>query len=293
MADGSILDTTQTETKPDVKTEVKTEVKTDAKTDIKTEAKADDWRSRMAGGDEKELKRLERFASEADVFKSYRAIEQRISSGELKANKPFPDKGTLEEQNAWRKEQGIPEAPDKYEIKLEGREIGPDDKPLIESFLKEVHAVNMPPAQAKAAVAAYYKLQDEAVKKAQEAEAEKIKATEDALRVEWGNDYRRNLSVIDGLLDASVSSDSEMKALIKNATKGNAEFAKLLARWALEINPSATVVPNAGSNLASSIDDELAQIAEARKKDTRAYFKNETMLKRERELLEAKARVKK
>ena len=255
----------------------------------------DDWREKIAGTDEKELARLQRLAAPTDLYKSYRALEQRVSSGELKANKPFPDKGTPEEQNAWRKEQGIPEAPDKYEIKLEGREIGEDDKPLIDSFLKEVHAVNMPPAQAKAAVAAYYKIQDEAVKKAQDAEAEKVRVTEDTLRAEWGNDYRRNLSVVDGFLDGYVSAESPMKGQIKNAVKGNAEFAKLMARVALEINPAATVAPNAGANLASSIDDEIAQLEKMMPNKQSDYWKGPSAEKnqaRYRELLTARERVK-
>lgn len=285
----ALLDDKATDTKV-VDTKAEDTKASDAKVEVKSDW-PDDWRQKIAGTDEKELARLQRLAAPTDLYKSYRALEQRVSSGELKADKPFPEKGTPAEQNAWRKEQGIPESHDKYEIKLEGREIGDDDKPLIDSFLKEAHAVNMPPTHAKAAVAAYYKLQDEAVKKAQEAEAEKIKTTEDTLRAEWGNDYRRNLSVVDGFLDGYVSAESPMKGQIKNAVKANAEFAKLMARVALEINPSATVVPNAGANLASSIDDELAAIAKERKTNPKAYFKNETMLKRERELLDAKSRV--
>ena len=44
---------------------------------------ADDWRAKLSGGDAKELERLKRFTDEAAVWKSYRALEQKMSSGEL------------------------------------------------------------------------------------------------------------------------------------------------------------------------------------------------------------------
>ena len=68
---------------------------------------SDDWRSKMAGGDAKEAKRLERFASPKEVFKSYRAFETRLSSGELKS--AMPKDAKPENLTAWRAENGIPE----------------------------------------------------------------------------------------------------------------------------------------------------------------------------------------
>ena len=65
---------------------------------------SDDWRSKMAGGDAKEAKRLERFASPKEVFKSYRAFETRLSSGELKS--ALPKDAKPEQLTAWRAENG-------------------------------------------------------------------------------------------------------------------------------------------------------------------------------------------
>src|SRR3546814_16344446 len=44
----------------------------------------DDWREQMAAGDEKELKRLQRFTSPLTMRKSQHALEQQLSSGEFK-----------------------------------------------------------------------------------------------------------------------------------------------------------------------------------------------------------------
>src|SRR5512135_169053 len=43
----------------------------------------DDWREKLAGNDEKALKRLGRFASPAGIFKSFRELEAKFSRGEL------------------------------------------------------------------------------------------------------------------------------------------------------------------------------------------------------------------
>jgi hypothetical protein len=79
--------------------------------DAKAFTWGDGWREHLAAGDDKARARLERFQTPTDIFKSYRALEQRVSSGELKANLPFPDKGTDEEKAAWRKDAGIPTSP--------------------------------------------------------------------------------------------------------------------------------------------------------------------------------------
>ena len=58
---------------------------------IEASAPADwpaDWRQKLAGEDKKTLERLGRMASPADLFKSYRALEQKVSAGELKKGLP-------------------------------------------------------------------------------------------------------------------------------------------------------------------------------------------------------------
>lgn len=245
----------------------------------------EDWRARMANGDEKELKRLERFAAPADVFKSYRAIEQRISSGELKANKPFPDKGSDQEKSEWRKEHGIPEAPEKYDLDLgNGVVVGEDDKAVVDSFLKRAHSSNMSASAVKEAVKWWYDEKAARVKQAEEAFADRTKATEDELRVEWQGDYRRNLSIVNGFLDSRVSEKSEMKGLIQRAVQTNAEFAKFMAGIAMEMNPTATVVPGDGANAASAIEDEIAVLEKKMRDKTSDYWKGSSAEKNQARL---------
>jgi hypothetical protein len=63
-----------------------------------------------------------------------------VSSGELKANVPFPEKGTDEEKAAWRKDAGIPDKPEAYDLKFEdGFVVGEDDKPMVDELPQAAH----------------------------------------------------------------------------------------------------------------------------------------------------------
>ena len=90
----------------------------------------DDWRGRLAGKDADALKRLNRFQSPEGVYKSWRSLEQRLSAGEIKSALP---KDASDEQVAeWRKENGLPEKPDGYQLtRVIGREWTEADKPLL------------------------------------------------------------------------------------------------------------------------------------------------------------------
>ena len=63
-----------------------------------------DWRDQLAGGDEKLVKRAQRYASPRDVWNALVAAQNRISSGELKS--VLPKDAKPEEIAAWRTEQG-------------------------------------------------------------------------------------------------------------------------------------------------------------------------------------------
>lgn len=254
----------------------------------------DKWRDELAGGDEKARQRLERFAAPTDIFKSFRALEQRVSSGDLKANVPFPEKGTAEEQTAWRKEQGVPETHDKYELKLpEGFVIGEADKPLVDGFLKDMHADNASPAAVNRAVNWFFKNRDTQMKANQEATSKVRQETEDALRGEWGNDYRKNDDVIDGLLSETLA-DEELRKDIADARKLNPGLSKWLLGVALQLNPAGTILPNTGGNTVQAISDEITSLKKMMGDQNSEYWKGPKATAnqaRYRELTAAKDRL--
>ena len=70
----------------------------------------DNWRQEMAGGDEKELKRLERMKAPTDVYKSYRELEKLKSSFTPPPKRPTAD-SSPEEVAAYREAAGLPADP--------------------------------------------------------------------------------------------------------------------------------------------------------------------------------------
>jgi hypothetical protein len=160
----------------------------------------DNWRQLMAGEDAKELKRLERFATPADVYKTNRDIEAQISRGEYK--RPLPPNPTPEQIKTWRSDNGIPESADKYELKMnDGLVIGEQDKPYVDKFLSNLIAVNGTNEQASAALNAYYDIvQEVAAQNLQRYEEARDKTT-GVFQQEWGGEYNRNLNLIQGLVD--------------------------------------------------------------------------------------------
>src|SRR6266404_2104416 len=147
----------------------------------------DNWQARLAGDDEKALKQLGRYASPEDIWKKARSLEQRLSSGEFKAVLPKDPKP--EELSAWRKDNGIPDAPEKYDLK--GLAIPDSDKDIVTSFLKAAHGANFTPEQTKLAVGNYYEMQKQQTEARAAKDDEQRHAALDALNSEWGGSFRR------------------------------------------------------------------------------------------------------
>lgn len=251
-----------------------------------------DWRERMAGGDDKALKQLSRYASPEEIWKKARSLEQKMSSGELK---PVLGKNaSTEELSEWRKAHGIPESADKYDIT--GISLDEGDKGLVAEVLKAAHGAHLTPEQAKAIVGIWPSIKEAANQRVAEQDHEFKQKAEDELRGEWGNDFRRNLNLIHQLMDST--GDAKTKDLVLNGRLadgtpfGSSPAAlRMLLGVALQANPTATLLPVGTANAGKSIDDEIASIEKAMRADRQAYNKDEKMQARFRELLIAKEKL--
>jgi hypothetical protein len=251
----------------------------------------------MAKGDEKALQRLQRFTAPPDIFTSYRALEQRVSSGELKAVSPFPAKGTPEQQGAWRKENGVPEKPEAYDLKFDdGLVVGEDDKPWVDSYLKAAHAANLPNGQVKETLKWYFGYKDAEADARQAADADVARRTVDALRAEWQGDYRVNMNGIEALLALAPKGVAE-KLKASRFSDGtpimsDPDTLQFLASMFRKVNPVSSVVPASDeAGMMKSISDELTTIRNRMRTDRQGYNRDEGMQKRYRELVDAEKRL--
>ncbi|WP_029548776.1 calcium-binding protein [Rhizorhabdus wittichii] len=253
-----------------------------------------DWRAEMSGGDDKLLGYLARVASPKALAERVKKHDDDLKAGRY--IKPIDENSTDEEKAAWNKLLGVPDKHEAYSENLpNGLVIGEDDKPAVDSFFKAAHAAGLSTGQAHAALQAYYDIVDEQMGAQVEANDTAKQAAEDVLRAEWGADYRRNLNVLKSFTDALPEGVGEllMGAVGSDGVQlmNNPGLVKWMMGVALEQNPLATVVPGAGANQASAIDEELASIKKVMTENRPAYDKDEKMQARYRELLAAREKL--
>jgi hypothetical protein len=243
------------------------------------------WRQQIAGDDEKELNHLGKYSTPADLWTKARALEQKLSSGEFKQDVPFPEKGSEEEQIKWRQDHGIPESFEKYEL---AREVDDDEKEVINQFLEYAHQRNMPADQVNNTVDWFYAKRDQDMELMEQGDKEAQQITEDALRSEWGGEYRAHMNRIEALVDMvpGEGKDLFLDARLPDGTKvrANPDVMKFLLNTALAVNP-ATIVPPPGGDVVSSIQDEIDQIKEVMRNDRKKYNRDEKMQDRYTQLL--------
>lgn len=223
---------------------------------------------------------MQRYASPRDVANALIATQNRIASGELRS--PLKPNASEDEVKAWRAENGIPETPDKYDLKMpNGIVFGEDDKPFVDNYLKHAHGHNMHPDHVKANLEWYYKDREAQIATIAAKDAEQRDATRDELVAEWGvNDFKRNSNQILSLLDTApegvkdfimTARGSDDQALFNNANV--LRFFDSLAR---QINPVATVVPGATGNIGVAIGDEIASLEKQMRNKQSPYWDTRT-----------------
>tara|TARA_R110000868_G_scaffold411755_1_gene708901 strand:- start:19942 stop:20919 length:978 start_codon:yes stop_codon:yes gene_type:complete len=259
----------------------------------------ENWREGLAAGDVKKIERLSRYSTPQAVSDALLAVQARIGAGELRSNVPFPEKGTDQEKAEWRKEQGLPETADKYDLKLKsGLVIGEEDKPRIDSFAKALHAKNAPGSVVSEAVNWYYDEIDRVTNERMELDKTQVQSTRDTLISEMGiPEFKANMNLVNSMLDTMPQAVRDLFSggRLSDGSPilgGNPLVFKGLADWARKINPAGALVPGAGANTASAINDEIKKIETTMSENRAAYNKDAGMQKRYLELLEARESAK-
>lgn len=263
---------------------------------------AADWRDKLAAGDDKFAAKLKRFQSPVDVAKSYRALEKELT--DIKASRPpvLPEKPTDADIAEYRKALAIPEKAEGYLSDLpNGLVIGEEDKPLAGSFAEAMHALHAPPAIVKAGLDWYYKNKEDTAAEMSKADAEYRQKSVDALRAEWGGEYRANFNAAMAFLDSAPSEgDTPLKDLLLGARLSDGTLAgdnpmvlKWLVQMANDANPAGFVSPGAGTSQIESVRDEIATIEKTMRENRAAYDKDEKMQKRLVQLYEAEEKLSK
>jgi hypothetical protein len=253
-----------------------------------------DWRERMAGDDKAFLNTLKRYASPLTYAKAGFEAQQKIRSGEAK--KPIGPDASPEEIAAFRKENGIPESPAEYKVELaDGMVPGEADKPLLDGFKEFAHGKNYTPAQLNDVLNWYYSQQDAISAQRLEADLTIKTATEEALRSEWGAEYRSNVNAIknylSGLPQGVGAAIVEARAPDGTPLGNHPEVVRWLAAVARDAMPGAGLVPAGTSNPSAAIETEIETIRSLMQAGDPKYWKDDKMQARYRELISAQQRA--
>lgn len=254
----------------------------------------DDWRAKIAAGDEKRLNVLKRYASQDDWNKAAFELRTKLDAAQLRA--PLPENPTAEQLSEYRKANGVPENAADYTAKLpEGLVIGADEKPLIDEFVQTMHKHNLPTAVVHDLIATNAKLKEKQEAVLAELDATNARETKAALQKEWGGDYNANKNAIALLLDKSP----DIKEALSTARAADGTLLgehPALSRWlaniARQVDPVSTIVPAGGTSNAASIDAEIAENQKMMRENRADWNRDTARQQRHMQLLDAQARLK-
>ena len=221
----------------------------------------DDWREQLAGGDDKRLNDLRRVPDFGTFTKRYFDAQETIRKG-LKPSGPPEDEAALTE---WRKENGIPEAPDKYELKLEeGLTLSDADRESLQPLFEIMHQDNIKGETANKLINSYFKMQSLERDHAYQQDQLDAGDAEKTMRRQWGNDFEANQNLIATVLQAELG--QEMFELFEGARLANGKalfnepaVLQAFANIARAVNPVAALVPG-GNNPMQTLQDELKSL---------------------------------
>lgn len=259
----------------------------------------ENWRQQIAGEDKTLLTQLERFTDPSAIFKQNRELQAKLSSGKVKYD--LPENATEEQKAQYRKDNGLPDTAEGYEVKLpDGIVVGEADKPLVAEYQKFAHATNMSPADFNKTLGFYYQLQAQQAKAQAEADVAFHDQSVSMLTQDFGGEaqFKRNTNIIGNLM-ATVPADVADSMLSARTPDGrmlgdNPLFNKWLVEMGRALNPSATLMPNSNNPPAAvnSRVKEIEGMMYINGQANPAYWGNEALQKELRDLYTAQGQEK-
>ena len=239
----------------------------------------EDWRQRFAKNDEKLLKRLNRFASPENVLKSYLDLEKKMAGGVLK--EALPENATDEQVAAYRKANGIPDAPDGYEYTPPaGVTFTEGDKAELDAFKAKFHELNLPADKASALLETYFARQVEFEQALHRAADEKTVEYRAELKAEYGRDYARNLNAARSWMDTVVGADVRNELIgvtLVDGTKlgDHPAFVRMIVQAGLAAAGDEQLAVAEFGGGGKSLGEQYREALDLKFTDEKAYFSAE------------------
>jgi hypothetical protein len=181
----------------------------------------DDWRDKLADGDEDTAKLLKRFGSPKAVARALRETRAQVSKGLGAAAEP-PENASDEQKAEWRKARGVPDKPEEYKFDApKDHEWTDSDREYLTEFGKFAHAKGWSQAQAKDAVDWYMNDQIARLQDQEVAARNRGIETEKALKAEYGKDYSRTVEMVRSYGQEQIGADDWDKLVNMRLSDGS------------------------------------------------------------------------
>jgi hypothetical protein len=153
----------------------------------------EDWRDALSNGDENWARQLRRFSTPEAFAKAAFNARARIGSGKLGEAEP-PEGASDAEVAIWRKDHGIPDSTDGYDIKFpDGMKPSANDSAELKQFLDFMHQRHVHPSAARAAFEFYMTARADGIERREAETEEEVARNIQALREQFpGREYVRN-----------------------------------------------------------------------------------------------------
>lgn len=251
----------------------------------------EDWRDKMAGEDKELRKALDRYKSPADVAKANLAAQKRLRSGQVDLAEPMPDpEKEPDKAKDWRKARGIPDDPTGYEVPETVKAMVTDaDKPRLAEFTEHMHKNNVPAPAAAAALEFYFQniqATNEAIALADKADKGEV---EEALRSEWGPEFKANSTVAKRFAEEAVPGINWFEARLPDGRLLGSvpDFVKALADMGRERYGDVSFAGQEATARTTARKEEIERIMV----EDHARYENDPKMRQEyREIIEAEER---
>lgn len=214
-----------------------------------------DWRSLIQ--DEELREYSKKFSTPDALAKNNRDLRTKMSTA---VNEPGED-ATDEEIAEYRAKRGVPDTPDAYTVpEIEGFEQSDADKAYQAEMAAVFHKRNIPDGVfqeiAEKHIGYLQEQQKAAIEAQTKADEEYLKTAEEALRKEWGSEYKANVQYADEAAKAFWDEDIGSLELKNGMLLGShPAFMKGSAEIGRRIGEGVIHVP-LGSDAASSLEEQ-------------------------------------
>ena len=226
------------------------------------------------------LKQLGRFKSIDAISRAFREASQ-IAKNTGKQAAKLTDKSTPEEVKAYREAMGIPDDPAAYPVSFrEDFQASEFDTAALSSFKEHMHESSADP---RAAAAAIEWFQDFALAQKQELDAsmaKTAKATQAALRNEWGGEYDGNLNAAQQIMTAQLGQEGfermmGLRMMDGSRLQDDPAFVKMMAQIGADYYGGNAIVTGDVETTSNTVEERIKELMNLRATDSKQYFSDE------------------